>query len=169
MIFKTVRRDPDTKRPKVGPPDWSVDKAWHPLIERAAVIFNDHPDDLEAVLASTRNAHYTSEPIVRSMWDAVRRLGFEGGKIIEPGMGTGRFPILGPAEVMDASTYTGIEMDRLTATIAKALPEFKERIRRSPPNCSARARRRTPRLPSTKAGSARPRRWPWTTPARPCG
>jgi N12 class adenine-specific DNA methylase len=100
-------------------PEHVYNQQWRPTIERAARLLQD--EDLETALRSTQYGHYTSEPVVRALWGGVERLGFKGGKILEPGMGTGRFPILAPKGVMAASRYTGIEFDRFTAAVAKQL------------------------------------------------
>ncbi len=78
-------------------------------------------DEHRAAAASVINAHYTSETIVRAMWDAVERLGFKGGSILEPGMGIGNFLGLMPGDIAAASRYQGIERDQITAQIAKLL------------------------------------------------
>ncbi|MBF0339463.1 MAG: DEAD/DEAH box helicase family protein, partial [Magnetococcales bacterium] len=70
---------------------------------------------------STQYAHYTSEPVVRAMWQAVERFGFQGGKVFEPGMGTGNFAGMMPETLVNQSDYTGVEMDPMTARIAQAL------------------------------------------------
>jgi N12 class adenine-specific DNA methylase/tRNA1(Val) A37 N6-methylase TrmN6 len=70
---------------------------------------------------STQYAHYTAENVIRSMWDAMRRFGFEGGRVFEPGMGIGHFLGLMPRDVAAKSSYRGVEMDHLTARIAQAL------------------------------------------------
>jgi hypothetical protein len=71
--------------------------------------------------ASTLNAHYTSPVIVRGMYAALARFGFTEGRILEPACGLGHFIGLMPEEMHAHSTITGIEIDQLTARIAKAL------------------------------------------------
>ncbi len=71
--------------------------------------------------ASTLNAHYTSPVIVRGMYAALTRFGFKHGRILEPACGLGHFIGLMPEEMHAHSTITGIEIDLLTARIAKAL------------------------------------------------
>ncbi|WP_370645226.1 N-6 DNA methylase [Halorhodospira sp. 9628] len=66
-------------------------------------------------------AHYTSETVTRGMWDLVRRLGFDGGQVFEPGMGVGNFPATMPADVAARTHYAGLELDHITARIARAL------------------------------------------------
>jgi N12 class adenine-specific DNA methylase len=92
---------------------------WADTINRARELLTGK--DLETALQSTQYAHYTSEEVIRGMWDAMQRMGFEGGRILEPGMGIGHFFTAAPAEVHDHSTYTGIELDAFTAKIAKYL------------------------------------------------
>lgn len=72
-----------------------------------------------AARRSTRNAHYTSEPIVRGMWRAARRLGFRGGLALESSMGVGNFVGLKPADL--PAKFIGIEYDSLTARMGAAL------------------------------------------------
>jgi N12 class adenine-specific DNA methylase len=77
--------------------------------------------EYNAAKRSTINAHYTSAEIVAGMWDAVRALGFEGGNVLEPGAGIGHFFGLMPSEVADKSRLFGVELDRYTSKILKAL------------------------------------------------
>lgn len=68
---------------------------------------------------STIAAHFTSETVVRSMWDIAKRLGFKGGLALEDSMGVGNFVGLMP-EGLNAR-FIGVELDSLTARIAQAL------------------------------------------------
>jgi len=77
--------------------------------------------EYDAARASTTNAHYTAEAVVKAIWSGVAHLGFTGGRVLEPGVGTGNFLGLMPEELMLASKLTGIELDTLTARIAKQL------------------------------------------------
>ena len=56
-----------------------------------------------------------------AMWDAIKRMGFKGGKVLEPSMGVGNFIGLMPNDVYKKSHVTGIELDGITARIAKLL------------------------------------------------
>jgi N12 class adenine-specific DNA methylase len=99
-------------------PDLVREARWKPLAERLAAL----PEDWQkSVLQSTQYAHYTSEGVIRSTWDALQRIGFTGGKVLEPGMGIGSFAILMPETVHKRSKYTGIEFDAPTALIARLL------------------------------------------------
>lgn len=69
----------------------------------------------------TQYAHFTPELIVRAIWAGLARLGWRGGRVLEPGMGTGLFPALMPEGLRDASHVTGIELDAVTARIARLL------------------------------------------------
>jgi N12 class adenine-specific DNA methylase/adenine-specific DNA methylase len=69
----------------------------------------------------TQYAHFTPEFIVRAMWSGLLRLGWRGGRVLEPGIGTGVFPALMPAELRDHVHVTGVEIDPVTARIARLL------------------------------------------------
>ncbi|MHB9010037.1 MAG: hypothetical protein ACYDC1_24255, partial [Limisphaerales bacterium] len=78
-------------------------------------------EELAAARASTLNAHYTSPTVVRAMYRALHRFGFEHGRILEPACGIGHFIGLMPEAMHRHSAITGVEIDPLTARIAKAL------------------------------------------------
>ncbi len=67
------------------------------------------------------DAHYTSLPVVDAMWSAVKRLGFDGGRIVEPAMGTGNFFGRMPPEIGARSALNGVEKDHITGAIARQL------------------------------------------------
>ncbi len=71
--------------------------------------------------ASTLTAFYTPLPIIQAMYDGVRRLGSKGGKILEPSCGIGNFIGAVPEEWKQAACFYGVEIDDLTARIAKQL------------------------------------------------
>jgi diguanylate cyclase (GGDEF)-like protein len=76
-------------------------------------------DEHDAANTSIVNAHFTSPVAIRGMWSALTRMGFTGGTVFEPGCGIGHFFGLRPESAN--MTYTGIEMDALTARIARQL------------------------------------------------
>lgn len=78
-------------------------------------------EEYRSANATVSNAHYTSETVVRAMWDAVKEMGFKGGSVFEPGMGIGHFLGMMPTDLEEKSTYRGIERDHLTSDIAKLL------------------------------------------------
>ena len=96
------------------------DADWHPLIDKLLAL-ELTPEELKTLAKSTQYAHYTSEGIVRGIYNALEKMGFKGGKILEPGMGSGNFKGAMPDSIFETSSYTGIEMDYLTASIAKQL------------------------------------------------
>lgn len=67
------------------------------------------------------NAHYTDPQTVTGIWDMLRRMGFTGGRVLEPSMGIGNFFSLMPRDMMERSQLTGIELDKMTAKIASIL------------------------------------------------
>jgi len=77
--------------------------------------------DYASLARCTQYAHFTPEYIIRAIWAAVRRLGFRGGRVLEPGVGTGLFAALMPEVLRDVSHVTGIEIDPVTARIARLL------------------------------------------------
>lgn len=93
--------------------------AWRALGEKLKATLSS--DQLATVMKSTQYAHYTAEPVTRAIWGAVERMGFKGGKVFEPGMGHGAFPMTAPPSIKDAIAYTGVEMDHLTALIGRQL------------------------------------------------
>ena len=77
---------------------------------------------------STLNAHYTSSVIIRSIYEALDRMGFSKGNILEPSMGIGNFFGMLP-ETMRGSRLYGVELDDITGRIAKQLyPDAKIQI-----------------------------------------
>lgn len=77
--------------------------------------------DYDRAKASTINAHYTAPKIVQKMWDVARRLGFKGGRVLEPGMGVGYFYGLMPRDLMAQSKLAGVELDPTSGAIARLL------------------------------------------------
>lgn len=71
--------------------------------------------------ASTTSAFYTPVPVIRAIFEGLRYLGFNGGNLLEPAMGTGNFFGAMPEEMAQASTPTGVEIDPITGRIAQEL------------------------------------------------
>ena len=69
---------------------------------------------------STLNAHYTSPVIIQAIYDAIDRMGFSKGNILEPAMGTGNFFGMLPENMQDSRLY-GVELDGITGRIARQL------------------------------------------------
>ncbi len=85
-------------------------------------------EEYAALARSTEYAHYTPETIICGLWQSAQRLGFSGGRVLEPGMGTGLFFALLPEALRDTCRLTGIEYDPVTARIARLVhPEARVR------------------------------------------
>ncbi len=69
---------------------------------------------------STLNAHYTSPVIIRSIYEALEKMGFEKGNVLEPAMGIGNFFGMLPEKMQESRLY-GVELDGITGRIAKQL------------------------------------------------
>lgn len=99
--------------------DGSFSKGWDKIGAELRDLLG--PEEYKASASSTQNAHYTAPEIVKAMWDAVRRLGFGGGRVLEPSVGVGNFFGLMPGEMREHSQLTGVEKDWVTGGIAKHL------------------------------------------------
>ena len=77
-------------------------------------------DEYAAARGSVLNAHYTSPTVIRAIYDAVEKMGFRSGNILEPSMGVGNFFGMLPGNMADSRLY-GVELDSITGRIAKKL------------------------------------------------
>ena len=77
-------------------------------------------DEYAAARGSVLNAHYTSPTVIRAIYDAVERMGFQSGNILEPSMGVGNFFGMLPDSMADSRLY-GVELDSITGRIAQKL------------------------------------------------
>lgn len=79
--------------------------------------------------ASTVNAFYTPPEVIKFMYKALERMGFQGGRILEPAFGIGKFVSSCPEKLRANSKFTGVELDTITGRIAKLIyPEADIRI-----------------------------------------
>ena len=78
------------------------------------------PEEYAAARSSTLNAHYTSPTVIQAIYEAVERMGFETGNILEPSMGVGNFFGMLPEEMRNSRLY-GVELDPVSGRIAKQL------------------------------------------------
>ena len=102
------------------PQVFDVDSAnWRKEQIQLSEILSD--EEHRSARATTLNAHYTAPMVIRSMYEAAQRFGFQGGNILEPACGIGHFIGLMPDDMLRRSAITGVEIDPLTARIAKAL------------------------------------------------
>jgi len=100
----------DRPRPKEG---------WEDADEWLRIYLGE--EDWKSAQQSIVNAHFTDPQTVTAIWDGLRRMGFEGGRVLEPSMGIGNFFALMPRDLMGNSRLTGIELDNITANIARSL------------------------------------------------
>lgn len=94
-------------------PQWAAEQA-----ELKALLT---PEEYTAARASTLNAHYTPPSVIRAMYAGLARLGFRGGRILEPACGLGHFLGFMPPEMHGKSQLTAVELDGLTARLARTL------------------------------------------------
>lgn len=85
------------------------------LREELRTLLSD--EEWYAAEATTRNAHFTDAALVHPIWNALKDLGFQGGRVLEPGAGSGNFLAFAP----ESAQMTGVELDPVTAAIAAAL------------------------------------------------
>ena len=93
--------------------------SWHKEQIQLSEILSD--EEHRSARATTLNAHYTAPFVIRAIYQAAQRFGFQGGTILEPACGIGHFIGLMPDEMLRQSSITGVEIDPLTARIASAL------------------------------------------------
>lgn len=80
-------------------------------------------EEYKAARASSLTAFYTSPEIIQAIYKGLSDLGFENGRILEPSMGTGNFFHGMPESMKSSSELFGVEIDPLTASIAKQLQQ----------------------------------------------
>ena len=96
--------------------DWSVNEKalWQELRDMTT------PEQRQSLIRSSPNAHFTFD-LYRPIWNALAWFGFNGGRVLEPAVGTGHALGLMPATIRQASTITASELDPTTAAIAAYL------------------------------------------------
>ncbi|MDO8303233.1 MAG: hypothetical protein Q7T18_08325, partial [Sedimentisphaerales bacterium] len=104
--------------------DESWEKKWGKLAVELKSLLSE--DEWSNAARSSLNAHYTERRIIDSMWQIARRLGFNGGTVLEPGAGVGHFFGLMPQDVVDHSKLIGIELDSTSGRLlSKLYPKAK--------------------------------------------
>lgn len=98
--------------PKVFDPS---DGTWADVRERLGGLLDEK--EMSAAALTTINAHYTNPDVVASVWAVLGGLGFAGGRVLEPGCGSGTFIGLAP----ESASMVGVELDPTTARIASLL------------------------------------------------
>ena len=93
-------------------------ESWHSEYVQLKELLT--PKEYAAARSSTLNAHYTSPTVIRAMYEAVERMGFETGNILEPSMGVGNFFGMLPEKMQNSRLY-GVELDPISGRIAQQL------------------------------------------------
>lgn len=107
--------------------DGSVANGWAKEVDELENLLT--PDEYKAAVDSSIAAHYTSPEIVKGIWDAVKQLGFTGGRVLEPSMGSGNFFGMMPKDLRKSAQLHGVELDNITGHLAQQLyPEAKIKV-----------------------------------------
>mgnify|MGYP001219942349 FL=1 len=94
------------------------DPAWRARAESLPDLLGE---DYTSAKGSVVNAHYTAVFVIDAIWEAVRRLGFRGGRVLDPSAGTGYFIGAMPKDLAEVSEITAIEIDRLSSRMLSRL------------------------------------------------
>lgn len=94
-------------------------KGWDKEAKQLQEVLTE--DEYAAARRSTQDAHYTSYEIVSEMWNALKQFGFQGGRVLEPSVGSGNFIGIMPGGIRSKSNITAVELDPITGGIAKLL------------------------------------------------
>jgi N12 class adenine-specific DNA methylase len=94
---------------------WNKNAQWREEYQELRELLDDK--DYEAARATTKNAHYTSPTVVKGMWQALDRMGYRGGRVLEPSAGIGHFVGLMPDHIHTESETVAVEIDALTGRI----------------------------------------------------
>ena len=92
--------------------------SWQKEYQQLKSLLTD--EEYAAARGSTLNAHYTSPTVIKAMYDALGKMGFQSGNILEPSCGVGNFFGMLP-ESMSQSRLYGVELDSITGRIARQL------------------------------------------------
>ena len=110
----------ETRRSEMTPKDdWKNEFAeLKGLVDEGIITEQEYKD----MSASTKNAHYTSVEVIKAMYDGLKQLGFNGGRMLEPSSGVGNFVGAMPTEMTaKVNSWTMVEIERVTGLIAKYL------------------------------------------------
>lgn len=97
----------------------AIDSSWAKEAKELRELLTD--EEYKAARASTTTAFYTPVNVIKNIYKALDRIGFKGGKVLEPSMGTGNFFGVMPESMRSKSSLNGVELDPLTGRIAKQL------------------------------------------------
>ncbi|GAB4427924.1 MAG: hypothetical protein Kow0031_08050 [Anaerolineae bacterium] len=109
--------------PKVFDPyetySWNRNAQWREEYTELRDLLTD--DEYNAARGSTANAHYTAPGVISAMWDGLRRMGFQGGRVLEPAAGVGHFFGLMPDDLAANSQRIATELDPVSGRITQQL------------------------------------------------
>lgn len=104
------------------PASFNLENADAPWLTRAKTLRALLDDvEYESACASVNNSHYTEIPVIEAIWRAIERLGFAGGRILEPAAGVGHFIGAMPRGIAECSQVSAIEIDQISGRMLKAL------------------------------------------------
>lgn len=103
---------------RVFSPDGSKPHVWSAYREELKTVTTER--EFNGMQASVNTAFFTSPSLVTAMWTLVKRLGFKGGKVLEPSAGNGLFLAAMPPELAKKSEITAVELDAVTAKMLEA-------------------------------------------------
>jgi hypothetical protein len=104
------------------PASFNLDSDDAPWKQRAQQLLDVlQPSEYESAKASVNNSHYTEPFVIRWIWTALRRLGFDGGRILDPSSGIGHFIGCMPPDIATRSRITAIELDDVAGRILEAV------------------------------------------------
>ena len=118
--FGEYRYNRDTRKSEMAAKDgWEKEfTELKSLVDEGIITEQEYKD----MSASTKNAHYTSIEVIKAMYDGLKQLGFNGGRMLEPSSGVGNFVGAMPADMSaKVNSWTMVELDRITGLIAKYL------------------------------------------------
>ena len=99
--------------------DGSMNKGWEAETQQLENLLT--AEELSAARESALTAFYTPAEVVKAMWQAVERMGFKGGRVLEPSVGAGSFIGLMPKGLRQSTLMHGTELDTITGNLAKKL------------------------------------------------
>jgi len=97
------------------------DQSWKYSEEREKLSEILEENEIEAIQETSINTHYTAIPIVDQIWHAAQHLGFNGGRVLEPGMGVGNFFGRIPDQLLHQTELYGVEKNPISGAMAKQL------------------------------------------------
>lgn len=107
--------------------DGSCADGWEKEVAALESALTD--EELGQVRATTTDAFYTPREVVDAIYAGLARLGFKGGRVLDPATGTGHFVGMAPSVLREAMRFTTVEIDPLSASIASSLyPEARVRV-----------------------------------------